>query len=224
MRIETLVVGQLETNCYLVWDPESLEAIIIDPGDAGDYIGEKILSLNLKPKLIVATHGHFDHILAVTELKLAFNISFLIHPKDEFLVRRVQRSAKFFVGIQTDLVPKIDQYLKKEEEIKFGREKLKVMETAGHTPGSVCLTSYSTSQDAIPACAGRRQPPRFCRSVLFSGDTLFAGGVGRTDFGYSSQKDLTESLEKIFTLPEETIVYPGHGELTTIGEEKRVLK
>jgi len=203
MKVETLVVGQLATNCYLVWDPESLEAIIIDPGDAGDYIGEKILSLNLKPKLIVATHGHFDHILAVTELKLAFNISFLIHPKDEFLVRRVQRSAKFFVGIQTDLVPKIDQYLKKEEEIKFGKEKLKILEIPGHTPGSVSFYS---------------------KGILFSGDTLFAGGVGRTDFGYSSQKDLTESLEKIFTLPEETIVYPGHGELTTIGEEKRVLK
>lgn len=199
MKIETLVVGQLATNCYLAWCPETLKAIVIDPGDAGDFIAEKILALKLKPELIVATHGHFDHILAATELKLAFNIPFLINKKDEFLLKRGQKTAEFFTRIKADLSPTADHFIEEGDIIEFGRQKLRVIETPGHTPGSICLYS---------------------EGILFSGDTLFAGGIGRTDFRYSNQEKLSDSLQnKIFTLPKETLVYPGHGELTIIGEE-----
>lgn len=201
MEVETLVVGQLATNCYLVWCPKTSEAIIIDPGDAGDYIGEKILALKLKPKLIVATHGHFDHILAATELKLAFNIPFLIHKQDESLLKRSQRTARYFTGIEVDPSSKIDRFIEEGEVIKFGKETLKVIETPGHTPGSVCFYS---------------------KGVLFSGDTLFAGGVGRTDLGGGSQDKLLKSIKtKLFVLAEKTVVYPGHGERTIIGKEKQ---
>ena len=202
MEIETLVVGQLATNCYLAWCSKTQETIIIDPADAGDYIGEKILSLELKPRLIVATHGHFDHVLAVTELKLAFNIPFLIHQKDKSLLKRSQKTAKYFTGIDADPPPQVDQFIKEGDVLNFGEEELKIIETPGHTPGEVCLVD---------------------KKVLFSGDTLFAhGGIGRTDLAGSSKEEILDSIKnKLLVLPEETIVYPGHGEMTTIREAKR---
>ena len=199
MEIESLRVGQLETNCYLVFCPKTKEAVIIDPGDAGDFISQKILDLKLKPKLILATHGHFDHILAVTELKLAFNIPFLMHKDDLFLLKRVKRTAEYFLGYPVDLPPAVDQYLTKREVVTFGEEKLKVIETPGHTPGGVSL---------------------FAKGVLFSGDTLFCQGVGRTDFSYCSYKDLMKSLQKLFKLPGKTVVYPGHGSETNLVAEQ----
>ncbi|KPJ70398.1 hypothetical protein AMJ51_02040 [Microgenomates bacterium DG_75] len=203
MKIERLVVGQLQTNCYLVWDEESRQAIIIDPGDDGDYIIRKVLDLQLGPKAIVATHGHVDHILAVTELKLAFRRPFWIHQGDLFLVRRMQASAKHWFGIEVDPPPEIDKFIKEGELIKFGKEQLKVMETPGHSPGGVSL---------------------YGGGVLFSGDTLFCRGVGRYDFSYASREDLFASIKnKLFKLPDETRVYPGHGPETTIGEEKESL-
>ena len=199
MEIESLRVGQLETNCYLVFCPKTKEAVIIDPGDAGDFISQKILDLKLKPKLILATHGHFDHILAVTELKLAFNIPFLMHKDDLFLLKRVKRTAEYFLGYPADLPPVVDRYLTEGESIMFGKEKLKVIETPGHTPGGVSL---------------------FAKGVLFSGDTLFCQGVGRTDFSYCSYKDLMKSLQKLFKLPGKTVVYPGHGSETNLVAEQ----
>lgn len=200
MNIEKLIVGQLQTNCYLVWDNESKETIVIDPGDEGDFIIQKILQLGLKPLFIIATHGHFDHVLAVLELKLALSIPFLINKKDSFLLRRSQDSAIHFTGLPADPVPNADKFLKEGDKIKFGTESLKVIETPGHTPGGISL--YSSG-------------------ILFSGDTLFANGVGRTDLLYSSEKDLNNSLQKIFHLPDDTIVYPGHGLATSIKTEKQ---
>lgn len=191
MEIQSVVVGQLQTNCYLVWDSKSLEAIIIDPGDDGDYIIRRIGDFNLLPKYIIATHGHFDHVLAVTELKLAFNIPFLIHQKDLFLYQRAGRTAKFFQKVAADVILPPDKFIKEGDWLKFGREKLKVLETPGHTPGSISL---------------------YVPGFLFSGDVIFAQGRGRTDFSYSSEKDLEKSIKKIFSLPKDTIVYPGHGE------------
>jgi len=202
MEIETLVVGQLATNCYLVSCPKTREAIIIDPADAGDYIGEKILSLKLKPQLIVATHGHFDHVLAVMELKLAFDIPFFIHQKDESLLKRSQKTAKYFTGIEVDPPAQIDKFIKEGDILNFGEEELKVIETPGHTPGGICLVG---------------------KEVLFSGDTLFAhGGIGRTDLAGGSKEEILDSIKnKLFVLPGETSVYSGHGEVTTIEKAKR---
>lgn len=214
MKIERLIVGQLQTNCYLVWDETTGKAIVIDPGDDGDYIIRRIQDFHLKPKLILITHGHFDHVLAVPELKLAFGIPFLMHKADFFLLKRSKETAKFFTGIETDppLLP--NKFIKEGDLIKFGKEKLrpdvksglaafeiKVMETPGHSPGGVSFWS---------------------RGVVFDGDTLFYQGIGRTDFSYGSEEDLLNSIKnKLFKLPDETIVYPGHGEETTIKEGKK---
>ncbi len=190
----------MATNCYLVWDEKSQETLIIDPGEAAAYIEAKIADLKLKPTVLLATHGHFDHILAVLELKLAYQIPFLIHPKDLFLLKQAQKSAQHFLGISVDPVASADRFLKEKERVKFGQEVLKVMETPGHTPGGISLLG---------------------KGVIFSGDTLFADGVGRTDFSYSSKKDLDQSLNKIFKLPDATILYPGHGETVTLSEAKK---
>lgn len=201
MKIERFVLGPLNTNCYLVYDETCLEGVVIDPADEGDFISQKILDLGVAPKFITATHGHFDHLLAALELKLNFNIPFLLHKADLPLLIRTQDSARYFTGLKVDPPPQIDHFLKEGEVIAFGQEKLKVIETPGHTPGSISF---------------------FSKGVLFSGDTLFCQGVGRTDFSYSSQKKLVKSLkEKVFVLPDKTCVYPGHGEETTIEVEKR---
>jgi len=208
MEIEHLVVGQLQTNCYLVSCPKTKETVIIDPGDDGDFISRKILDLKLKPKLILATHGHFDHLLAVMELKLAFNIPFLMHKDDLFLLKRAKRTAEHFLGFEgwpelAEKPPQVDRYLKEGDVVTFGEEKLKVIETPGHTPGGVCF---------------------FDKGILFSGDTLFCQGVGRTDFSYCSYEDLMRSLKKLFKLPDKTVVYPGHGLETNLAAEKALFR
>jgi len=202
--IETLVVGQLQTNCYLVFDKETRKAVIIDPGDDVEFIIQKIKDLDLEPQFILVTHGHFDHILGVLELKLAFKIPFLAHKKDEFLIKRAGKTADYFVKGESNLIPKIDKYIKEGDQIVFGKKgELKVVETPGHSPGGVVFLT---------------------EGVCFSGDTLFKQAIGRTDYSYGSSKDLLESLKKIFKLPKETIIYPGHGEATSIEKEIKVLK
>lgn len=202
MEIRKLVTGQLQTNCYLVFDNQAPNVIIIDPGDDADYIARIITDLNKTPSKIIATHGHFDHVLAVTELKLAYDIPFLIHKNDEFLLKRLQSTAKHFLGVKTDPAPLVDKYLKEGDEIEVGKYVLKVIETPGHTPGGISL---------------------YCKKakVLFAGDTIFEkGGVGRTDFVYANNSHLMESIRKLLKLPEETVVYTGHGGKTTIKEVK----
>ena len=202
MKIETLVVGQLATNCYLAICEETNRTAIIDPGDDGEFIVQKILDLKLKPEFMAATHGHFDHILAATELKLAFGIPFYLHQKDLSILKRTRRTAEYFLGISVDPPPEVDKFIRGGDVLRFGKEKLAVIETPGHTPGGICL---------------------YNQKILFSGDTLFAEGqVGRTDLGGSSLEDLTNSIKtKLFVLPDETVVYPGHGEETTIKLAKR---
>ena len=112
MKIETLVVGQLQTNCYLVWDEKVGEGIIIDPGDDADYIINKLRDFNITPKAILATHGHFDHLLAVNELKLAFKIPFLLHQKDLPLLKHMRESTMHFTGADEGPSPKVDIFLK----------------------------------------------------------------------------------------------------------------
>lgn len=196
LGLRILPVGQLQTNCYLVFDRSLGEGLIIDPGDDADYIMRVISDEKAKPQKILATHGHFDHILAATELRLAYAIPFLVHPKDEFLVKNAQRSAEHFLTTEEILPPPpIDEFLKEGQKIPFGNYELQVLETPGHTPGSVCFY--------LSRLGGG--------TALFCGDTVFKNGVGRTDFSYSSLSDLEKSLQKIFYLPPSTILYPGHG-------------
>lgn len=226
MKIERLVVGQLATNCYLVSDKKN-EAIIIDPGDDGDYIIQRILDLKLSPKLIIATHGHFDHVLAAFELRLAFNIPFLIHKADLFLLKQARQSARHFLKIEIDPVALPDKFVKDGDLLKFSGEQLGVISTPGHTPGSISLYYFRHAEE-ISVSANNYQIPKQVwdetkTNVVFTGDTLFAEGVGRTDFSYSSKKDLEKSIKKLSRLPGETIAYPGHGEETTIGEARKFL-
>lgn len=201
MEIITLPVGQLQANCNILFDNKSLNCVIIDPGDDADYIERIISDHKLNPIEIIATHGHFDHNMAVLELKLAFNIPFRINLHDKFLIDNISSSAKHFIGIETGPSAKIDGNLKEKDKIKTGASILTVIETPGHTPGSVCLYGKTMG-------------------ILFTGDTLFAdGGIGRTDFSYSSHKDLLNSLKIIFRLPGKTQIYPGHGRSSTLEEE-----
>lgn len=198
IKIITLPLGQLETNCYLVTCSETGATIIIDPADQGDLISQKILTEKLTPIAIILTHGHFDHVLALLETKLNFSLPIYLHPADSKLLSQAGKSATHWLGISTDPVPPADRPLKDKQVIKIGHKTLKVIYTPGHTPGSICLYS----------------PPH-----LFTGDTLFKEGIGRTDFSYSSPLQLTKSLKKLFKLPPETIIYPGHGDPSTLSAE-----
>jgi len=197
MEVQKLIVGQLQTNCYLVFDSKTKDTLIIDPADDGDYIIRKIKDLGLKPTMILVTHGHFDHVLAVTELKLVFDIPFLMHKADLSILRRVQKTTKYFTGSQTDPPILPDKFLKAGDLIDFGKEKLRVIETPGHTPGGVAF---------------------YGKKILFTGDTIFADAVGRTDFSYGSKEELRKSILKLLKLPGRTTVYPGHGPSITLGE------
>lgn len=200
----TLVLGDLETNCYLVWCPETLEAIIIDPADNGDFISEKILELKLKPLCMVFTHGHFDHVLGSLELRLNFDLPIYLHKEDHFLVKDAQKSAIYWLEkSEVAPVPSDVSFIDEGKILEFGNCKLEVIETPGHTPGSISLVSKSDDGEEI----------------IFTGDTLFKNAVGRTDHKYSKPLDLEKSLQKLFSYPKNTICYPGHGETTTIGAE-----
>lgn len=203
IKIERLIVGELSTNCYLVYEDKVSQAIIIDPGDEANFISEKILRLRLKPKAIIATHGHFDHILAARELQLAFEIPFLLHQKDEKIVAYMKESSYWWLKKEiVESPPQINRYLDPKRTINLGSRKLKIIPTPGHTPGSVCF--YLEKE-----------------GLLFSGDTLFKDGPGRTDLPYSSSQELLSSLKKLSSLPPQTTILPGHGPTTSLKQALR---
>lgn len=201
LDVETLTLGSLNTNCYVLTDNDSQQAFIIDPADNGDFISETLLRNHATPIGILLTHGHFDHVLATLELKLNFNLPIYLHPADLFLHHHANQSAQHWLGEASDPVPPPDRGLKDGQIITLGESELMVVATPGHTPGSVCF--YSPADQ-----------------IIFTGDTLFHSDVGRTDFSYSNSKQLKKSLSALFSLPADTIVYPGHGEISTIGTEK----
>lgn len=200
--VETLVVGNLQTNC-LLFIKSNRDCLIIDPGDDAEYILNRINDLELNPKAIIATHGHFDHIISVNELKHSLCIPFLMNKKDEKLLLWFRKSTKHFVNKDPGPRPIVDQYLGKIKNSFLDSFSLEVISTPGHTPGSVSLYSENDS-------------------LIFSGDLIFKGGfIGRTDLPYSDKKQILKSIEKVLTLPDHTIVYTGHGEHTTIGQFKK---
>jgi len=203
LEIKTLELGSLNTNCYLVWDKQTLEAAVIDPADSGDTISEEILREKLNLKRIVLTHGHFDHILGLLELKLNFpSAKIAIQKKDLFLLKTSEQRTWHWLKRKADPTPPPDEFLQNGGVFKLGKIKFEIIHTPGHTPGSICL--YVKNEE-----------------ILFSGDTLFLRGIGRTDLSYSSPEKMQKSLEKLFKLPGKTKVYSGHGEMTTIERENR---
>jgi len=206
LSIETVVVGVMKTNCFIVYDDANKEALIIDPGDDGEYIIDFLQKKDLVPLAILATHGHFDHNLAAFSLKVTLNTPYLISKKDEFLLKNMRASAKHFLGIEPDPAPKSDAYLKEGRKITVGKSFFEVIETPGHTPGSICL--YNPEE-----------------AVIFTGDLIFKNGsIGRYDFSYSSKADLIESIDKIMEKPRVTTIYAGHGDETSVGYERKFHK
>lgn len=204
MKIHTLIVGSLGTNCYLVESGE--EVGIIDPGDDADFIIRKIQDLGSIPVWVACTHGHFDHILAVSELSLAFGIPFYLNSKDKFLLDRAKETSEYFLGVSADPILVAPENLKEGMKLEVGEESLEVIETPGHTPGGV---SFYLKED----------------KALFCGDLVFAhGGVGRTDFQYASEKELEDSIKKVLKMAEDIMVYPGHGDEVEIKELRKDLK
>lgn len=204
MRIESFLVGMLETNCTLLVDEAGKQAVVIDPGGDGDRIAHRIEAMGAKLVAILNTHGHFDHVMDAWTLKEKLGGEIYMSAVDIPIVEQSMVTMGSFFGMKPlSSKIEIDHDLREGQILTFGAIVLEVLETPGHTPGHM---SFSM--------------PRGNR--VFVGDTLFAGSIGRTDFPGGSYTRLIKSVnEKIFTLSESTQVYPGHGPLTTVGEEKR---
>ncbi len=200
MIIERLVVGMLQCNCYLVGCEETKEGIVIDPGGDGPVILDRVQKLGLVIDYIVNTHGHIDHIAANRPVKEATGAQIAIHADDAQWLVTDQGSYARMLGVQSP-GPPADVLLEEGDEIVFGQESLKVIHTPGHSLGGISLIG---------------------NDVVFCGDTLFAMGVGRVDLPGGSWETLMTSIkERLFTLPDETTAYTGHGPPTTIGREKQ---
>jgi glyoxylase-like metal-dependent hydrolase (beta-lactamase superfamily II) len=202
-RIETLAVGPLQANCYIVADASRGDAAIIDPGGDAELIAAALERNGLHPTCIINTHAHPDHTAANAALKERFDIPLLIHEADAPLLAQagVMRA---LLGMFFPASPPPDRLLRTGDEIRVGDLSLRVLHTPGHTPGSVCLY------------LGREEP------VLFSGDTVFQAGVGRTDLPGGAHDALLNSIKmKIIPLPDNTRILPGHGSETTLQREKR---
>ncbi|MDN3512921.1 MAG: MBL fold metallo-hydrolase [Candidatus Brocadia sp.] len=212
MLVQKIPVGPLEVCCYIVIDTDAADAMIIDPGADGRNIIEFLKNRRLLPKIIVITHGHGDHIGANTELKKAYpDIQICVHEADQDMLPYPAKNLSIlaaFYGGRTVRSPAADRLLRDGDTVTVGGSVFEVIHTPGHTPGGICLYSKNQENGRLP--------------VLFSGDTLFKEGVGRTDFPGSSQESLIRAIkERLFVLDDKTIVYPGHGPSTTIAEEKK---
>lgn len=196
------IVGRLLTNCYVVSCPKTRKAVIIDPGfETYEEAQQIIRYLNdngIKPVSIINTHGHPDHVAGNQALKDAFSIPILIHEGDAQMLEEPGRKLARIYGFTIN-TPPADKLLHDGEEVIFGHQVINVMHTPGHTPGSICLMGGDK---------------------IFTGDTLFAGSIGRVDFPHSSEEDMKASLKRLKSLPDELTVYPGHGPVTNLGEEK----
>jgi len=202
MLFETLPVGPLQCNCVVLGDEASREGVVIDPGDQAERIEDVLDQGKLDLKYILHTHGHIDHILAADHLRRRRGGTVCIHESDRFLWEGVQMQGSF-LGLRVEPPGQVDRFLKEGDVIPFGPHRLKVIETPGHTPGSVCFHL--------------ERPP-----LIFTGDTLFSRGIGRTDLWGGSYPGILASIrDRLFTLDEETLVHPGHGPGSTIGEERR---
>ncbi len=201
MRYKMIIVGALETNCFLVYDPETLDCAVVDPGSEPGKIYPVIAEEGLRPVVLINTHGHIDHIGANRDIKDKYQVPLFIHAGDKDLLTRTQ-SLELSLLLNAQDSPPADRLIADGETIKIGKGCLRVLHTPGHTPGSVSLLGDG---------------------FLLSGDTLFFEGVGRTDLPGGNQAQLECSIrEKIMTLPDDIVVLPGHGPLTTVGQERQI--
>ena len=197
-KIDTIVVGQLDTNCYVL--RSGREAIIVDPGAEPERILRFVKDSGITPNRIVATHTHFDHVLGVDKIRNSLKIPFQIHKDDLPILESMQTRVRQFMGFDVPPPPKVDGYLKDGDILKVGAENVQVIHTPGHSPGSISLKSGA---------------------YVLTGDALFNQSIGRTDLPGGDLETLLKSIQtRLFTLSDETVVYPGHGPETSIGDEK----
>jgi hydroxyacylglutathione hydrolase len=194
-------VGPLACNCYIVGDAARREAIVVDPGGDAEDLATFLRESDLRVTAIIATHAHFDHIVAAEELRRITGAPFHLHRDDRPLLDWMQESGRLFLGVDLPPPPEVDRDAAEGELLRAGDVTLEVLHTPGHSPGSITLVHAE---------------------ALFAGDTLFAGSVGRTDLPGGDTAALVDAIRsKIFAFDDATAVYPGHGPETTVGEERR---
>ena len=200
MILIRLEVGPLQVNCYILADEKTKEAVVIDPGDDAADILKIVNDKGLKVKYIVNTHAHFDHVGANKAVKEATGAELLLHQEDDALLGSTSSQAKMF-GMTAPTSPRADRFIKQGDVIKAGEVALRVLHTPGHSSGGICLLE---------------------QGIVFTGDSLFAGSIGRTDLFGGDLMTLINSIKSnLLTLPDDTRVLPGHGPASTIGDEKR---
>ncbi len=205
MNVEMLTVGSLFTNCYVVWPSNSEEAAVVDPGfssrEEAAGISDILEANSLRIRFIINTHGHPDHTSGNGVLRDVSGAPILIHEQDAMLLREPRERLVLTRHTSRRETPSPNGFLENNGLVRFGRTALRVLHTPGHTPGSVSLVG---------------------EGCVFTGDTLFAGSIGRTDLPGGSNRDILKSLrEKLAALPDSFLVYPGHGPCSEIGREKR---
>lgn len=198
VKVKKLTVGFIQENCYIVYDEKTKDAVVIDPGADGEDIVEALEGLNLVG--ILATHGHIDHVGQVGYLKERFSVPFYISSKDIFLTND-ELFPSFKAALDAKPCPPPDVDIDKVDKVVVGSLEFQIINTPGHTPGGVCFYNEENR-------------------IVFVGDTLFSGSVGRTDLPGGDGSELEKSLHKLMHLPDDTTVYCGHGPNTTIGREK----
>ncbi len=202
MEMAIYTVGSLATNCYVLADDITKEAVIIDPADNADGLMNEIDKKGYKLQKILLTHGHIDHILAADEIRKRLNIPIYAHEAEKVVLEDAQMNLSLMI-FRKNITLKADVFVKEGDIINFGSNELEVINIPGHTPGGICF--YSKKDN-----------------ILIAGDTLFYMSIGRTDFPGGNYNDLVNSInDKLFKLPENTKVFPGHGNSTDIGTEKK---
>lgn len=200
MEIAALAVSMFETNCYLVYDKNSCEGAVLDPGDEADRIMAEIDRAGFTPKMILLTHGHGDHIGGVGEIRDKYKIPIYAGQGEDKVIESSNTHFPAMFGVEVSCPPP-DHLLAEGDEISIGSETMSVIATPGHSPGGICF---------------------YNEGILFCGDTLFFNSIGRTDLPGGNHKLLIDVIKKkLLVLPDDTICYPGHGPATTIAQERQ---
>jgi hydroxyacylglutathione hydrolase len=222
---EILPVGMLQCNCSIIGDPETREAIVLDPGDEVEKILAVLAKHRLKVMAIVSTHAHIDHVGGLKKLHDATHAPVFMNEADLELYRRMEMQAQF-LGVRPPQIANVDDLLREGDVVRWGRHAARVLHTPGHTPGSISLylpqaIAESGKRDgALGELTQEKHAPESA-PWLFAGDTLFAGSIGRTDLWGGSYPEIMRSIHmKLLALPDSTIVFPGHGPATTLAAER----